>query len=358
MALPAPPTTTPDVIVAGLLCLDIIPAMSQPDTIKPGQLIQIGPPRFGTGGAVGNTGLALHRLGVKTRLVSCTGNDYFGAIASDLLTQSGVDHALMTRSDVSTSYSIVISPPGIDRSFLHCPGVNDVFSPDEVTDALLRGARLLHFGYPPVMRATFADGGAALARLFQRARQQGLCTSLDMCSISASGPDARVNWPAFYERVLPHVDCFVPSYDELCVTLGRDPDAPPTSDVLETLADEVLGHGCGLFVTKLGSAGLFAAASNDARKLARINPAWEKDTGLRVRQACFQVDVAGTTAAGDSTIAGLIAGILSGQSLAQAATTATAVGASCVESTDSVRGIPPLATIQQRIATGWRTRQQ
>src|SRR5690606_31503773 len=80
----------------------------------------------------------------------------------------------------ASSYTIVISPPGIDRVFLHCPGANDTFAAGDVPEEALAEAGLFHFGYPPLMRSMYADGGTELAALLARAKQAGATVSLDL----------------------------------------------------------------------------------------------------------------------------------------------------------------------------------
>ena len=64
-----------DAIVAGHICLDIIPDLSGSTleqfrrTFVPGRLVQVGSATLGTGGAVSNVGLALHKLGLDVRLM-------------------------------------------------------------------------------------------------------------------------------------------------------------------------------------------------------------------------------------------------------------------------------------------------
>ena len=73
-----------DAVVAGHICLDVIPDLSvHPEfrleaLLRPGHLVEIGPAAFSTGGPVSNTGLALHRLGIRTLLMGKVGNDLFG----------------------------------------------------------------------------------------------------------------------------------------------------------------------------------------------------------------------------------------------------------------------------------------
>src|SRR5437660_4185234 len=75
----------PEAVVAGHICLDVIPILTRGagETTRatwflPGQTVEAGPVIFATGGAVSNTGLALHKLGVSTRLMGKVGADLFG----------------------------------------------------------------------------------------------------------------------------------------------------------------------------------------------------------------------------------------------------------------------------------------
>ena len=67
-----------EVVVAGHVCLDVIPVLSGPAGLEPGRLLEIGPAEMSTGGAVPNIGLSLHRLGVPVRLMGKVGDDLFG----------------------------------------------------------------------------------------------------------------------------------------------------------------------------------------------------------------------------------------------------------------------------------------
>ena len=89
----------------------------------------------------------------------------------------------MTDASDSTSYSIVLAPPGIDRIFLHDPGANDSFCADDIPDRLLEGAALFHFGYPPIMRRMYEEDGAELVRLLSRVREKGAAVSLDLAAV-------------------------------------------------------------------------------------------------------------------------------------------------------------------------------
>ena len=69
---------------------------------------------------------------------------------------------------------------------------------------------------------------------------------------------------------------------------------------------------------------------------------------------CFAArKVAGTTGSGDCTIAGLLAALLRGEGPADAATSATAVGACSIEAVDPTSAIPPWPRVAERLARGW-----
>ncbi|MGC8782667.1 MAG: PfkB family carbohydrate kinase, partial [Anaerolineae bacterium] len=71
----------------------------------------------------------------------------------------------------------------------------------------------------------------------------------------------------------------------------------------------------------------------------------------------FRVEVAGTTGAGDATIAGFLAALLRGLGPAEAVTAAVAVGACNVEAADALSGLRPWDETMRRVAAGWPRRE-
>lgn len=371
-------STAPAVIVAGHICLDIIPTFAGDQTtrldqlLQPGRLVNIGPAVTSTGGAVSNTGLALHRLGVATSLMGKVGDDLFGHAILDLLRRRdpALAAGMIVDGDAVSSYTLVINPPGEDRAFLHCPGANDTFSASDVTENQLRGAQIVHFGYPPIMRSFFLDDGAQLVALMQRIRQAGAVSSLDMAYPDREAEAGRADWRTILARVLPHVDIFLPSLEEMLFMLDRDRhDAmladggiPARTDgaLLADLAQEMLAMGAAMAGLKLGDQGFYLRTTEDAARLAalplrrRLDPAqW---AGRELLAPCFQVDVAGTTGAGDCTIAGFLAALLHGLPADETLRHAVAVGACNVEQADATSGIRPWAEVRARMAAGWMQR--
>lgn len=360
------------VVVAGHICLDVIPSFDASagglDALRvPGSLLEVGPPVLSTGGAVSNTGLALHRLGIRTRLVGQVGDDFFGHAILDLLRDADptLAEGMVVNPAATSSYTIVLNPPGVDRVFLHSPGANDAFAPGDVPPDRLVGARIFHFGYPPLMRATHADGGTHLAALFARLQTAGTLTSLDMALPDPETPAGRFDWVAWLETVLPSVDFFCPSLDETLFMLDR-----PRYDRLSTgpsggavdgallsdLAGRLLEWGAAAVGLKLGTDGLYVRTSTEAERLRRFGqaPSWR---GCELLAPCYRVEAAGTTGAGDATIAGLLAAVARNARPPEAVLAAVGVGACSVERPDAVSGIPPWPDVQHRMRAGWPQRE-
>lgn len=351
------------IVIAGHVCLDILPhfqAVSGElnEVLVPGGLVEIGPSEFAAGGAVANTGVALHRLGMPVDLMGKIGDDLYGRALLDVLRRQDdtLAESMLVAESEHTSYTIVLSPPGSDRCFLHHTGANDTFSASDVPLDRIGHGRIFHFGYPPLMRQMYADGGREMAMLFQHVRAEGLFTSLDMAKPDMDAAVGRVDWRAWLANVLPHVDLFVPSLDEMRLMLGHTDEPAPTPSFLSELARELLEMGPSIVALKLGDQGLYLRTARDAGSFdAPLSAEWR---GCELLAPCFEVDVVGTTGAGDCTVAGLLAGLAQGASPEEAITLATAVGACSVEHMDSTSGIPALASVRRRIAAGWPRRTQ
>ena len=369
-----------EAVACGHICLDVIPSLAHfpaegfARAFQPGRLIEAGPASFSTGGSVSNTGLVMNKLGVHTALMGKIGDDLFGAAIRQIVAGYGDDLAggMIVDPSVASSYTIVINPPGIDRIFLHCPGANDTFAAGDVRYALLEQARLFHFGYPPLMKQFYLDDGAPLTELFRRAKATGATTSLDMALPDPTSPAGRANWPAILRNTLPYVDIFLPSieeilymarretYDDLCRQAGGPHILPlVTPALLLDLSAQLLDLGAKVVGIKLGERGLFLRTAGRAA-LASLGRAQPADLASWADRAlwspCFQVDVAGTTGAGDSTIAGFLCALLRGLPAEDALNMAVAVGACNVEAADALSGVRSWDETLRRVQAGWPRR--
>lgn len=374
----------PDIIVAGHICLDVIPAMHASsqgqgigELLAPGKLVDIGPVQLSTGGTVSNTGLALHRLGLPVKLMGKIGHDLFGdAILNSLNAYgSSLSEGMIIAQGEHSSYSLVISPPGVDRIFLHCTGANDTFTAADVPDAALPGTKLFHFGYPPLMRKMYEQDGAELERLLSRVKAHAVTVSLDMARPEPDSPAGQADWRKILARVLPLVDVFLPSFEEilymlrpgqyreLCETHGTtELLACADGELLEALSQQLLDMGAAIVGLKLGEHGLYLRTTANPERLQSMGrcapPAnrLENWTGRQLLAPCYVVETVGTTGAGDCTIAGFLAGLAKGLTMEEMVLGAVGTGAFNVEQADAVSGIPSWEKVQARIASGWQQR--
>jgi sugar/nucleoside kinase (ribokinase family) len=357
-----------DIIVSGHLCIDLIPQMDHVPLEKlatPGRLFETGPLAVATGGAVSNTGLALHRLGVDVRLMATVGDDILGQTIINILKNRDerLAQLISVQPDQSSSYTVVLSPAKADRIFLHCPCTNSAFGVTNIDFSLLSQARIFHLGYPPILPRLMANNGQELTEIYQRAKQAGVITSLDMTLPDPNGPSGQVDWMAILRNALPYVDIFVPSIEEIVFMMRRDDYDAWDGRVLEHLdagylshlADELLSMGPRIAGFKLSELGLYLKTSDSMRirQLDRLSLDANAWANVELYSPAFQVELVSTLGAGDSAYAGFLAALLRGMTPADTIRWACAVGAHNVEAADATSGVRTWAEIQSRLDSGW-----
>jgi sugar/nucleoside kinase (ribokinase family) len=360
-----------DIIVSGHLCIDLIPDMrhvTREALTMPGHLSETGAMVVSTGGSASNTGLSLFRLGVKVGLMGTVGEDLVGQMIIGYLSSHSPDltRFVVVRTGQPSSYTIALSPLGADRTFLHCPATNDTFGAEDIDFNLVAKAKIFHLGYPALMARLREDEGAEVRKIFERAKATGVVTSLDMARPDPATASGRVNWLALMRKTLPFVDIFVPSIEETLFMMRRadfdrwhgDVLAHISLEYLREIASELLDMGAVIVGFKLGEMGLYLRAADASRfeRLACLRLPVDEWANAEVWLPAFQVDVAGTTGAGDSAYAGLLAALLHDYGPEEAARWANAVGACNVEAPDSNSGIRSWEETGARIAAGWRVR--
>lgn len=350
--------TDSSIMVAGHICLDMTPHFTDEADghLTPGSLVRVGSMHCSVGGTVANTGLALHQLGVNTRLLARVADDLHGDTILKLINDISPNLAqdMMQVTGESTSYSVVISPPHVDRLFLHCPGCNDYFMTGDIELSANMGIKLLHFGYPPVMKTIYENSGCELIDLFDKAHRAQIATSLDMCSVDPNSDAGKVNWRDWLKQVLPHVDIFVPSLDEMLYMLNMDATGTPTLSQIQQVANQLIENGASIVLLKLGALGLYLQTASDCQQfdgLKSLTPTIDTWVNQSLYASCYAVDVASTNGAGDYTIAGFLTALLAGQNPTDAMQSATAIGAAHVQSPTA---LPNWQVIQQRIKDGWQ----
>ena len=336
----------------------------------PGRMTEIGPATLSTGGAVPNTGINLHRLGIRCRLMGKIGDDVLGRTTLDVISyhSPALARDMILSPGESSSYTVVFDPPGADRLFLHYPGPNDTFGIQDIRYDLVAQTRVFHFGYPPLMGRLCADGGRELADMMRQAKDTGVTTSLDLTLPDLAGPRGQTDWRSILARTLPYVDLFLPSVEELTFMLRPERFQALTAgtgaaDLLQaitveeivSLAQEAVSMGAKIVMLKLGTRGAYLHTGTELIGLGRGTPeALSSWRGRRLWAPCFEpTATTSTVGTGDAAIAGFLAALLRGAQPSRALNIAVAVGASCVEEAGALGGVKGWEETVARIDTGW-----
>lgn len=362
-------------IAAGHICLDIMPEIEGvsvdkvEDYLKPGCLVHTGKANVHIGGSVANTGLALSALGADVALMGKIGDDVWGNVITSQIEEYASAGYMIRDENVSTSYSVVLAIPGIDRMFLHHTGANDSFCCEDLNEEAMRGAKLFHFGYPPLMKSIYSENGNELVKIFDKAKGMGMITSLDMASIDANSGSGKVDWISYLQNVLPKTDLFVPSAEELAFMIapeiyekwvkragGRDMTTVIRISEIRSLAEKSLDMGAKLVLIKCGAAGIYLATGG-REKMSGLSSVLADDaswTDIRAFERSYKPQkVLSATGAGDTSIAAFLYTFMNGYGWKECLQLAAATGASCVEAYDAVSGLKSIPELQRRIQNGW-----
>jgi sugar/nucleoside kinase (ribokinase family) len=193
-------------------------------------------------------------------------------------------------------------------------------------------ADLVHLGYPAILPTIYAAGGATLRSLLARIRQAGATTSLDLSTVAAGSPAARVDWEGLLARTVPLVDVLSPSVDDVVSALRIA--RPASRAATRELARHVLGLGAAAVLLTDGARGmyLFTAGANRFRHAGRC---FAERAGEWAEREFFLPAItsrqAVTTGAGNAATAGLLYGVLSGAIPGKAASPVAKLAAFKVE---------------------------
>jgi sugar/nucleoside kinase (ribokinase family) len=365
-----------EIVAAGHTCLDLIPAFridgnvdKLTDVLVPGKMIDMG-------GPVTNAGVSIRRLGVKTELIGKVGNDDFGKeILSWYEEHEGHFTGIKMVDGESTSYTIAVCIPGIDRFYLHHCGANDTFGYDDMDFDLVRRSTLMLFGYPPWMKKLYADTGRELTRILKRTKELGTTTTLDLSLPDVDGYAGQVDWFAILKNWVPFSDIMVPSAEEIFYFLHREKflekkaKLGPKESVLDhlsvseisTLGSELIDLGAAIAMVKCGHRGLYVKTA-DKERLNRMGAAKGSDVeNWANRELWFPVyqeeKFVGALGSGDSAIAGFLSAFVWNHSIESCLRYANAAGSMNVTVPDGLTWNKGFDDLSRRIKAGWKTKE-
>ncbi len=366
-------------IVMGSVVLDITPVLGQKEKrpleqiFAQGKVTDLSSVAVYLGGCVGNTGVAMHRLGVPVRLCCKVGNDFAGSAVETLLKKQGVPCTLMRDETLPTSVGIALTPPGMDKVSFFLKGASQYTLAADAEAAALADTDLLHFGYPTTMRSMYRQNGEELRRFMYRAKQAGVTCSMDTALPPLESEAGKIDWGPILKHVLPMTDLFVPSYEESVFMLDRPRYArtvraqngenfidSATAEDAAAVADEFLAMGAKVVLLKMGSKGLYlrTAPATALRDMGRAAPSQTDWASRELWQYPADVkQIVSATGAGDVAIAGFLASMLSGGAPEEAMRAATVAASLCLRSADTSGKLLPLEEmLRMEAATGVRHR--
>ncbi len=202
-----------------------------------------------------------------------------------------------------------------DRTFIHTPGANLTFSPEDLDIEQLLATDFLLYQDLWVLPKLDGNPGAAL---LAEAQRRGVVTLLDECW--GLGPHRET-----FERMLPHCDYVLPSLDDMSAIY---PDRSA-----HEIADAILEFGVRAAVLKMGPKGCLVAEGSK-----------------RTTVEALSAEVVDTTGAGDCWNAGFISGLMHGEDVVTSARIGAACAAYCIGTVGGSSGVPELAAVVRRAA--------
>lgn len=298
--------TQADVLCAGIVVADHVctPISHVPAA---GELVLADSMLLTIGGCAANAAVDLAKMGVRAAVVGRVGSDIFGRIVTDLLREAGVDTAgIKTSTTADTSQTLIVNVQGQDRRFVHTFGANGEFNPGDIPTDLLATAKVLYVGGYLLMPGLRQE---ELVPVFEAARARGVQTVLDV-AIPKPAPD----YVARLDRLLPHVDVFLPNNHEAELICGEK-DPMRQAEFFQRL-------GAGTTVITLGGEGSVLVQKN-----------------LRLRAGVFNMPYVDGSGGGDAFDAGFIYGLLNRMGPEDCLRIASALGASCVRAIGTTPGV-------------------
>jgi sugar/nucleoside kinase (ribokinase family) len=295
----------PEVLCAGIIVADHVcsPISHLP---RAGELVMAERLILTIGGCAANAAVDLVKMGVRSAVVGRVGGDTFGKVVADMLREAGVDVAAVSVTPAAdTSQTLIVNVASQDRRFIHTFGANAEFSANDIPLDRVKRCRALYLGgylLMPNVRQT------ELIAVFAAAREAGAATILD---VATPGP---ADYLPRLEKLLPHVDVFLPNNHEAELITGeKDP-----------LRQAELFHrlGARTAVITLGAEGAVLVSSE-----------------ARLRCGVFDVPLVDASGGGDAFDAGYIYGLLNRLDAEACLRIASALGASCVCAIGTTPGV-------------------
>jgi len=266
------------------------------------------------GGQAANTAAWLQISGARVHLVGVLGDDSAARWVRDRVSSLGIAHTLPSVPGPTGECVIVTSADGT-RTMFPSSGANAHIGRTEVERELIElirgGPSHLHVsGYAACHDPTFVQ------RLLSHVAIEGVRTSLDSAALTSS--TTIDHWRAAHLSVLPHIDVFLATAQEIQSLRGLVAPVTLALDSATAVAEDLRGEASSgnwpdVVVMKVGELGAYVITATDVTHI----PAHAKHA-------------ADTTGAGDAFAAGFLAALARGHSAVESARNGASVAAVAV----------------------------
>lgn len=284
-----------DIICIGTAIVDSIIRGFDPEPVSASGFRAESGALFAGGEAV-NASVAAAKLGNRTGILCCLGNDAAGGIIESELRRWGVDTGLILHDEEHPTpvTTMFVRNDGTRRSITNTAHRYN-FHPEKYC-ACMEKTRAVILG--SLFRAPF-DDPLITAAVIGAARANGVITAAD-----TKLPNFRFLTLSDLSETLPMIDYLTPNEDEARYFTGKEEP--------EEMADVILEAGVSNVIIKLGSRGCLF-----------------KNRQETIRLPAYPIRAVDSTGAGDHFIAGFVTEILNGKTTEEALRFASACGAVC-----------------------------
>ena len=260
---------------------------------------------------------------------------------------------------------------------------------DGSTDRTAQIADEYQLAHPDIVRAVHKENGGhgsgvnkglELARgvyykvvdsddwLDQEAYRKLLARVKDLAAVDPESESGQCDWESILKQVLPYVDFFVPSIEELAYMVDREKyqewqERAEGEDIVSILslskdvrplAEKVLSYGCGAVLLKCGAAGMYLKTSGKER-MRNVDADLEGWENTELFEDSFVPErILSGTGAGDTSIAAFLYAAMQGCTPKESVEYAAATGACCVSTYDTISGLKSFAELREKIQNGWK----
>ncbi|HBO37101.1 MAG TPA: sugar kinase [Pasteurellaceae bacterium] len=271
------------------------------------------------GGDAMNEATIISRLGFKTGIIACIGDDVAGQFILQSCQKDNIDiEGIKIDATLDTSINVGLVTEDGERTFVtNRNGSLWKENIEHVDFGKVKQAKILSLA--SIFNNPLLDG-KTLVRIFRVAKTENMLITADMIMprLGETLEDIR--------EALSYVDYFFPNFNEACLLTGENQE--------DKVADSLYSCGVKNVVMKIGKRGCYIRNAD----------------GVMIVPACKDITVIDTIGAGDNFASGFIAGLLQGKDIQECAIYANCTAAVSVQHTGATTGVKNKTVVENMLA--------